>query len=43
MPAYVKTRQKLTTIEGDDALVLVTSLRFEDLLERTNISRISGP
>lgn len=33
MPAYVKTRQKLTVIEGDDDLVPVTSLRFEDLLD----------
>ncbi len=33
MPAYVKTRQKLTVIEGDDSLVLITSLRFEDLLD----------
>ncbi|MEJ0001828.1 MAG: hypothetical protein WDN09_01410 [bacterium] len=33
MPAYVKTRQKLTVIEGDENLVLTTSLRFEDLLD----------
>jgi hypothetical protein len=33
MPTYVKTRQKLTTIEGDDDLVALTNLRFEDLLD----------
>ncbi|MES2930595.1 MAG: hypothetical protein V4665_02325 [Patescibacteria group bacterium] len=33
MPAYVKTRQKLTVIEGDDDLVPITALRFEDLLD----------
>jgi hypothetical protein len=33
MPAYVKTRQKLTVLEGDEGLVSITSLRFEDLLD----------
>jgi hypothetical protein len=33
MPIYVKTRQKLTVITGDDDLVPITSLRFEDLLD----------
>ncbi len=33
MPAYVKTRQKLTVLEGDENLVSITSLRFEDLLD----------
>ncbi len=33
MPTYVKTRQKLTVITGDDDLVPVTALRFEDLLD----------
>jgi hypothetical protein len=33
MPAYVKTRQKLTVITDDNDLVPITSLRFEDLLD----------
>ncbi len=33
MPTYVKTREKLTVIIGDDDLVPITSLRFEDLLD----------
>lgn len=33
MPAYVKTRQKLTVITDDNDLVPITTLRFEDLLD----------